>query len=141
MCVLLKNLATTTETYEKFMPWPPHLHLASYITACSQLCTERGLVLSGDPPYRRCAAAERLGCVKCKKNSAIIFQSSARALLATSCFALHFLLHKTAWPLFCHDLHSHSYVAIYNICIFYFYKNFSIQQWSTNSIANIICEP
>ena len=63
MCVLLKNLATTTETYEKFMPWPPHLHLASYITACSQLCTERGLVLSGDPPYRRCAAAERLGCV------------------------------------------------------------------------------
>jgi len=60
MCVLLKNLATTTETYENFMPWPPHLQLASYITACSQLCTEGGLVLSGDTPHRRCAAAERL---------------------------------------------------------------------------------
>ena len=29
----------------------------------------------------------------------------------------------------------------YFLFIFYFYKSFCIQQWSTNSIANVICEP
>jgi len=69
MCMLLKNLATITETSESFMSWPPHLQLASYITACSQLYTEGGLVLSawGPATRRMCNSWETVW------NSAIIF--------------------------------------------------------------------
>ena len=100
--LLKKNLATTTETYGSFTPWPPHLQLASYVTACNQLCSEGGLILSGGPPHRRCAAAEGLCEVHLQKKFCNHFQSSAGALLATLCFALHFhcfLLHGLSFAM------------------------------------------